>query len=75
MNASSGGNTSADIATPLSRDGFFSSLLAGPALPALIARLGARIAAWWSDPIRFGDTVMLRGTATSSRFCTATSIS
>jgi hypothetical protein len=53
MNASIG--ASENIATPPGSNGFFASLLAGPALPALAARLGAKIAAWFGDPIRFGD--------------------
>jgi len=28
-------------------------------VPALAARLGARVAAWWGDPIRFGSTVVV----------------
>ena len=58
MNANAGAGISGDIATPPASSGFFGSLLSGPALPALAARLGAKIAAWWGDPIRFGDTVI-----------------
>ena len=57
MNASTG--ASADIATPPGSNGLFASLLAGPALRALAARLGAKLAAWWRDPIRFGDIVIV----------------
>src|SRR4029079_5156315 len=57
MNASIG--ASEDIATPPGSNGLFASLLAGPALPALAARLGAKLAAWWCDPIRFGDIVIV----------------
>ena len=57
MNASTG--ASADIATPPGSNGLFASLLAGPALPALAACLGAELAAWWRDPIRFGNIVIV----------------
>ena len=57
MNASIG--ASEDIATPPGSNGLFASLLAGPTLPALAARLGAKLAAWWCDPIRFGDIVIV----------------
>ena len=57
MNANTG--ASDDIATPPGSNGLLASLLAGPTVPALAARLGARIAAWWCDPIRFGDIVIV----------------
>ena len=57
MNANTG--ASEDIATPPGSNGLFASLLAGPTLPALAARLGAKFAAWWCDPIRFGDIVIV----------------
>src|SRR5262245_26332281 len=57
MNASTG--ASEDIATPLGSNGLLATLLAGPALPALAARLGAKLAEWWRDPIRFGDIVIV----------------
>lgn len=57
-------NASHDIATPLSSSGFFGSLLSGPALPALAARLGAKLARWLGDPIRFGQTVIVARHAT-----------
>jgi cytochrome P450 len=34
-------------------------LVSGPLVPALVARLGARVAAWWGDPVRFGNTVIV----------------
>ena len=45
MNANTG--ASEDIATPPGSNGLFASLLPGPTLPALAARLGAKFAAWW----------------------------
>jgi cytochrome P450 len=51
--------SSAGIATPPSSGGFFASLLSGPTLLALAARLGARIASLWGDPIRVGTTVIV----------------
>jgi cytochrome P450 len=57
MNANTG--ASEDIATPPGSNGLFASLLAGPTLPALAARLGAKLAALWRDPIRFGDIVIV----------------
>ena len=57
MNANTG--ASEEIATPPGSNGLFASLLAGPTLPALAARLGAELAAWWRDPIRFGDIVIV----------------
>jgi len=57
MNANTG--ASEDIATPPGSNGLFASLLAGPTLPALAAGLGAKVAAWWRDPIRFGDIVIV----------------
>ena len=57
MNANTG--ASDDIATPPGSNGLLASLLAGPTVPALAARLGAKIAAWWCDPIRFGDIVIV----------------
>ena len=59
MNANAGAGISGDIATPPASNGFFGSLLSGPALPALAARLGAKIAAWFGDPIRIGETVIV----------------
>jgi cytochrome P450 len=60
MGAASGtGIGSADIATPPSTGGFFATLLSGPALPALAARLGAWLAALWGDPIRVGGKVIV----------------
>jgi cytochrome P450 len=60
MGAASGTDIgSADIATPPSTGGFFATLLSGPALPALAARLGARFAALWGDPIRVGGKVIV----------------
>ncbi len=56
---SAGVDSSRDIATPAGSNGFFASLLAGPALPGLAARLGAKLAAAWRDPIRFGETVIV----------------
>jgi len=47
-----------DLATPRS-NGILVSLLSGPTVLALVARLGARVAAWWGDPIRFGNTVIV----------------
>ena len=55
MNANTGAGISGDIATPPSSNGFLGS----PAVLALAARLGAKIAAWFGDPIRFGDTVIV----------------
>jgi cytochrome P450 len=51
--------SASDIATPPSSSGLFASLLSGPTVPALGARVGARIAAWLGDPIRFGETVIV----------------
>ena len=59
MNANAGAGISGDIATPPASNGFFGSLLSGPVLPALAARLGAKIAAWFGDPIRIGETVIV----------------
>jgi cytochrome P450 len=50
---------SRDISTPLSSNGFFGSVLSGPTIPALVARLGAWVAARWGDPIRLGATVIV----------------
>ena len=50
---------SQDIATPASSNGFLGSLLSGPTVPALGARIGAKIAVWLGDPIRFGETVIV----------------
>ncbi len=47
-----------DVATPPGSGGLFASLLQGPTLPALAARLGAKLAAW-RDPIRFGEFVIV----------------
>jgi cytochrome P450 len=59
MSASAGTGVPGGIATPPGSKGFFGSILSGPTIPALAARLGARLAAWWADPIRFGDTVIV----------------
>jgi cytochrome P450 len=59
MDANAGTGVSGDIATPPSSGGFFGSILSGPTVPALAARLGAGLAAWWADPIRFGSTVIV----------------
>jgi hypothetical protein len=59
MKDSSGVDVSAVLATPLSSEGIFGSLLSGPAVPALVAQFGVRVAAWWVDPIRFGGTVIV----------------
>jgi cytochrome P450 len=59
MNANAGAGISGDIATPPASNGIFGSLLSGPTLPGLAARLGAKVAAWFGDPIRFGDTVIV----------------
>jgi len=48
-------DTSHDIATPASSG----SLLSGPTVLALGARIAARIAAGFGDPIRFGETVIV----------------
>jgi cytochrome P450 len=59
MDANAGTGVSGDIATPPSSGGFFGPILSGPTVPALAARLGAGLAAWWADPIRFGSTVIV----------------
>jgi cytochrome P450 len=57
--ASGTGLGSAGIATPPAAGGFFASVLSGPTVPALVARLGARFAALWGDPIRLGSKVIV----------------
>jgi cytochrome P450 len=47
------------LATPPASPGLFSRLLSEQPLPALAARLGARIAAVWGRPIRVGGTVII----------------
>jgi cytochrome P450 len=59
MVATSQGIGSADIATPPSAGGFFATLLSGPTVPALAARLGAWLADLWGDPIRVGSKVIV----------------
>jgi cytochrome P450 len=59
MNANASNGASGSLATPPGSGGFFASLLSGPTVPALVARLGARAAAWWGDPLRFGTTVIV----------------
>jgi cytochrome P450 len=53
------GTPAGSLATPLEPNGILSFLLSGPTVPALVARLGARVAAWFGDPIRFGNTVVV----------------
>jgi cytochrome P450 len=43
-----------DIATPPSAGGVLANLSTGQRLPALAARIGARLAALWGQPFRFG---------------------
>jgi cytochrome P450 len=59
MMANIGNGVSGTVATPPGSSGFLGSVLSGPTVPALLARLGARVAAWWGDPIRFGTTVIV----------------
>jgi len=59
MNSSAGNGVKGELAIPPSPKGILASLLSGPTVPALAARLGARVAAWWGDPIRFGSTVVV----------------
>jgi cytochrome P450 len=59
MIANTGHDVSGTLATPPGSTGFLASVLSGPTVPALLARLGARVAAWWGDPIRFGTTVFV----------------
>jgi cytochrome P450 len=51
--------TAGDLVTPPSSRGPLASLLSGPTALALAARLGARLAVWWGDPIRIGGTVVV----------------
>ncbi len=46
------------IATPKGSGGFLGSLLTGRSLPAFLARVGARIAAFEGKPLKFGKTVI-----------------
>lgn len=55
---SASADASQDVATPPGSGGLFALLLQGPTLPALAARLGAKLAAW-CDPIRFGEFVIV----------------
>jgi cytochrome P450 len=55
---SANADASQDVATPPGSGGLFALLLQGSALPALAARLGAKLATW-RDPIRFGDLVIV----------------
>lgn len=55
---SANADASHDVATPPGSGGLFASLLQGPTLPALAARLGAKLATW-CDPIRFGEFVIV----------------
>jgi cytochrome P450 len=59
-NATKGGvRDVGDIVTPSGSTGILASLLSGPTVTALAARLGARFAARWGDPIRFGKKVVV----------------
>lgn len=55
---SANADASQDVATPPGSGGLFALLLRSPTLPALAARLGAKLATW-CDPIRFGDFVFV----------------
>lgn len=55
---SANADASQDVATPPGSGGLFALLLQGSALPALAARLGAKLATW-RDPIRFGEFVIV----------------
>lgn len=59
MIADTGNGVSGAVSTSVSTRGIFTSLLSGPTVPAVVACLGARIAAWWGDPIRLGSTVLV----------------
>src|SRR5438045_2728958 len=50
---------SADIATPPVSPGLLASLLSGPTVLALAARVGAWAAALWGQPIRIGGKVIV----------------
>lgn len=47
-----------DVATPAGDGGFAAKLIAGQALPALAARVGASIGSFLGRPIRIGGTVI-----------------
>ena len=55
---SANADASPDVATPPGSGGLLPFLLQGPTLPALAARLGAKLATW-CDPIRFGEFVIV----------------
>jgi cytochrome P450 len=55
---SANADASQDVATPPGSGGLLALLLRSPTLPALAARLGAKLATW-CDPIRFGDFVFV----------------
>jgi cytochrome P450 len=55
---SASADASQDVATPPGSGGLLALLLRSPTLPALAARLGAKLATW-CDPIRFGDFVFV----------------
>lgn len=55
---SANADASQDVATPAGSGGLFALLLQSATLPALAARLGAKLATW-RDPIRFGAFVIV----------------
>jgi cytochrome P450 len=59
MNAKSGVGAPGSIATPAGSNGFLASVLSGPIVPALAARVGAWLAARWGKPIRLGGKVVV----------------
>lgn len=59
MSAQTASGDTSSIATPAGSGGFLASLLSGPTVPALAARLGARLAAFRAKPIRVGTKVLV----------------
>ena len=59
MDANSGAGASGSIATPAGSGGFLATVLSGPTVPALAARVGAWFAALWGKPIRFCGMVVV----------------
>jgi cytochrome P450 len=52
-------DTPGDIATPRGSPGLAAKLLSSQQFPAAVARLGARLAALWEQPIRLGTKVLV----------------
>ncbi len=58
MSSSAAADKTSDIATPSGHGGFLAGVVAGQKLPALAARIGARIGSFLGQPVRIGKRVI-----------------